>query len=175
MAVAEPTLRSLELPSSGPQGPGSVHDAHAAPPTHVRVPAIGVDSGISRLGLNPDGTIEVPVDFNQAGWYTRGPAPGEAGPAIILGHVDSYTGPGVFARLATLAPGAEILVAREDGSQVRFLVERVAAFPTDAFPTEQVYGASTDPVLRLITCGGRFNLAQRRYSTNVIAFATATG
>jgi hypothetical protein len=84
----------------------------------------------------------------------------------------SYRGPAVFARLAELAPGDEVLVAREDGSQVRFLVDRVVAFPSDAFPTEEVYGATSAPVLRLITCGGRFSLAERRYSANVVAFAT---
>lgn len=172
MAVAEPTVRPLELPSSGPPGPPGVYDLHAAPPIRVRVPAIGVDSGLSRLGLNQDGTIEVPANYDQAGWYAKGPAPGEAGPAVIIGHLDSATGPAVFARLGSLRTGSEVLVGREDGSQVRFLVDRVESFPSDAFPTAQVYGATTRPVLRLITCGGQFNLIQRRYSSNVVAFAT---
>jgi sortase (surface protein transpeptidase) len=134
-----------------------------------------VDTALGRLDLNSDGTIQVPADFNQAGWYARGPAPGETGPAVVLGHLDSYTGPAIFARLGSLRPGAEVVVLREDGSQLRFLVDRVASFSSDSFPTDQVYGATPGPALRLITCGGSFNVARARYSQNVVAFATLAG
>jgi sortase (surface protein transpeptidase) len=116
----------------------------------------------------------VPHDFNQPGWYEKGPAPGDEGPAVILGHLDSYTGPAVFARLSQLQAGSEVLVDRVDGSRVRFLVDRVATFPSDAFPTDEVYGATTRATLRLITCAGRFNAGRGRYSDNVVAFATFT-
>ena len=171
MAVSEPTMRPLEL---GPPGPRSAYVPHQSPPVRLRIPAIGVDSSLSRLGLNGDGTIEVPHDFNQPGWYEKGPAPGDEGPAVILGHLDSYTGPAVFARLSQLQAGSEVLVDRVDGSRVRFLVDRVATFPSDAFPTDEVYGATTRATLRLITCGGRFNAGRGRYSDNVVAFATFT-
>jgi sortase (surface protein transpeptidase) len=173
MAVSQPTIRPA-LDVNGPPGPPSAVASNGSPPARVRIPSIGVDSSLGRLGLNSDGSIEVPADFNQAGWYDKGPAPGEIGPAVVLGHLDSNTGPAVFARLASLKTGAEILVIRQDGTQLRFVVERVASFSTDAFPTDQVYGVTAGPALRLITCGGNFNVGRGRYSANVVAFATLT-
>ena len=175
MAVSEPTLRPLDPTVGGPPGPPAPAQPHGAPPARLRIPSIGVDTALGRLDLNSDGTIQVPADFNQAGWYARGPAPGETGPAVVLGHLDSYTGPAIFARLGSLRPGAEVVVLREDGSQLRFLVDRVASFSSDSFPTDQVYGATPGPALRLITCGGSFNVARARYSQNVVAFATLAG
>ncbi|MDP9248224.1 MAG: class F sortase [Candidatus Dormibacteraeota bacterium] len=171
MAVSEPTVRPLEI---GPPGPSSAYVAQDSAPVRLRIPSLGVDSSLSRLGINGDGTIQVPNDFNQAGWFEKGPAPGDPGPAVILGHLDSNTGPAVFARLSQLKAGSEILVDREDGSHVRFVTERVASFPSDAFPTDQVYGATTTAALRLITCGGKFNVGRGRYSDNLVAFATFT-
>ena len=120
-------------------------------------------------GLGPRG--EMFADPGEVGWYTNGPAPGEQGPAVILGHLDSVTGPAVFYRLSSLRPGSAIVVSRDDGSRATFVVQRVASFPVDSFPTAEVYGATTDPELRLITCGGQYSLAQRRYLQNVVVFA----
>src|SRR5438105_1205772 len=113
MAVTEPTIRPAQLGTAGPPGPPGASPSHGSPPVRLRIPSIGVDSSLGRLGLNQDGSIEVPADFNQAGWYDKGPTPGEVGPAVLLGHLDSYTGPAVFARLGSLKPGAEILVNRQ--------------------------------------------------------------
>src|ERR1700716_342935 len=119
MAVTEPTVRPLEI---GPPGPRWAYASQQSPPVRLRIPAIEVDSSLSRIGLNGDGTIEVPHDFNQPGWYEKGPAPGDQGPAVILGHLDSYTGPAVFWRLPTLHAGDVVEVDREDGSRVTFKV-----------------------------------------------------
>jgi len=175
MAVSEPTLQPFDPSVGGPPGPPAPAQPHSAPPVRLRIPSIGVDTSVGRLDLNPDGTIQVPADFGQAGWYDRGPAPGEAGPAVVLGHLDSYTGPAVFARLGSLRAGAEVVVLREDGSELRFLVDSVASFSSDSFPTDQVYGATPGPALRLITCGGTFSVARGRYNQNVVAFATLAG
>ena len=169
MPVATPVLHPLDA-AVGPPAPGPA-DGAGVPPVRIRIPRIGVDSTLARLGLNPDGTVQVPPDFHQAGWYTKGPAPGDLGPAVILGHLDSATGPAVFARLSSLRAGDEVLITREDGSQLRFVVERVLSFPVDTFPTDQVYGVTPDPALRLITCGGTYSLARGRYLSNVVAFA----
>jgi sortase (surface protein transpeptidase) len=142
-----------------------------SPPVHLRVPAIGVSAAVVRLGLNRDGTLQVPGDFDAAGWFTGGPAPGETGPAVIAGHIDSRRGPAVFHRLRELRPGQEITVARADGSSVRFAVDGVARYPKDAFPTEAVFGPSPDPLLRLITCGGAFDRSRRSYRDNVVVTA----
>ncbi|MGY2129841.1 class F sortase [Blastococcus sp. SYSU DS0617] len=149
-----------------------------AEPVSVSIPSIDVTSELLRLGLNDDGTVEVPPlgPDDQAGWYERGPAPGATGPAILLGHVDSAEhGPGIFFDLGGLRPGDEITVAREDGTTAVFAVDRVERHPKDDFPTLAVYGNTTDSQLRLITCGGDFNSSARSYEDNVIAFATLVG
>jgi len=142
-----------------------------SPPVHLRIPAIGVSAVVVRLGLNRDGTLQVPGDFDVTGWFTGGPAPGETGPAVIAGHIDSRSGPAVFYRLRELRPGDEITVGRTDGSSVRFAVDGVAQYPKQAFPTEAVFGPSPDPMLRLITCGGTFDRSQRSYRDNIVVTA----
>ncbi|WP_346623662.1 class F sortase [Blastococcus montanus] len=147
----------------------------AAAPVAVTIPAIDVSSDLMRLGLNDDGTVEVPPlePDDRAGWYELGPAPGDIGPATILGHVDSAEhGPGIFFDLGALQLGDEIEVARADGSVAVFAVDRVERHPKDEFPTIAVYGNTDDAQLRLITCGGDFDSAVRSYEDNVIAFAT---
>ena len=143
----------------------------SAPPARIRIPAIGVSAPVVRLGLKSDGTLEVPNDFGDTGWYTGGPAPGETGPAVIAGHIDSHSGPAVFYRLRELRPGDEVTVERADGSSVRFTVDGIAQYPKRAFPTEAVFGPSPDPILRLITCGGSFDRSQRSYRDNVVVTA----
>jgi Sortase domain len=174
MVQTTPVVRSLDV-TGAPPAPATLAGAGAPSPVRLRIPSIAVDTGLERLGLNGDGTIEVPADPREAGWYTNGPSPGEQGPAVVLGHLDSATGPAVFSRLAALRPGGQVVLTREDGSTVTFRVERVATFPVDRFPSDQVYGATPDPELRLITCGGQFSLAQRRYLSNVVVFAALAG
>jgi sortase (surface protein transpeptidase) len=141
------------------------------PPVRIQIPAIGVSSALVRLGLNPDGTMEVPDDYGVAGWFTGGPAPGDTGPAVIAGHVDSRSGPAIFYRLGALRGGEAINIIRADGTTARFVADKVVRYPKRAFPTQAVFGPAPDPVLRLITCGGRFDRARRSYDDNVIVTA----
>jgi sortase (surface protein transpeptidase) len=143
----------------------------AAPPVRIRIPAIGVSAAVVRLGLNRDGTLQVPADFGVTGWFTGGPAPGETGPAVVAGHIDSRRGPAVFYRLHALRPGDRVAVERADGTTVGFAVEGSAQYPKRAFPTEAVFGPSPDPLLRLITCGGTFDRSRRSYRDNVVVTA----
>jgi sortase (surface protein transpeptidase) len=143
----------------------------AAPPVRIRIPAIGVSAAVVRLGLNRDGTLQVPADFGVTGWFTGGPAPGETGPAVIAGHIDSRRGPAVFYRLHALRRGDGVAVERADGTTVQFAVEGSAQYPKRAFPTEAVFGPSPDPLLRLITCGGSFDRSRRSYRDNVVVTA----
>ncbi|RBY84028.1 class F sortase [Blastococcus sp. TF02A-26] len=142
-----------------------------AEPVRVRVPGIGVDSALEQLGVDGAGALETPADYDVAGWYRGGPAPGDVGPAVLAGHVDSTDGPAVFWRLRDLAPGDEVLVDRADGTAARFTVTRVERHPKDAFPTDAVYGPTPDAQLRLVTCGGEFDRAARSYRDNVVVFA----
>jgi sortase (surface protein transpeptidase) len=146
-----------------------------AAPTRVRIRAIGVDSALIPLGLQDDGTLEVPEDGSVAGWYTGAPVPGERGPAILAAHVDWKRRPGVFSRLRDLGAGDEVDVDRGDGTTARFRVLEVEQYPKDAFPTERVYGDIDHAGLRLITCGGSFDRAARSYRDNIVVYAGLVG
>jgi sortase (surface protein transpeptidase) len=142
----------------------------ASVPARLEIPTIGVDSELMDLGLNDDGTMEVPPGGFPAGWYTGAPTPGELGPAVIAGHVD-WTGPGVFHELHLLAVGDEVTITRVDGSTATFGVTRVEQYPKDAFPTAEVYGDIDHAGLRLITCGGVFNRETGSHDDNIVVFA----
>ena len=140
-------------------------------PVRLQVPSIGVDSSLMELGLNRDGTMQVPPTGFPAGWYTGSPSPGELGPAILAGHVDWARSPGVFFDLRRVAPGDEVHVSRQDGTTAVFRVTRVEAFAKDEFPTATVYGDIDHSGLRLITCGGVFDRKARSYVDNLVVFA----
>lgn len=140
-------------------------------PVELHIPALEVRSSLQGLRKDRTNVLSVPEDPQRAGWYSQGPAPGDAGPAVLVGHVDSYEGPGVFAGLAGLQPGDVVEVRRSDGTVVVFAVEQVATFPKEKFPTEQVYGADAGRSLRLVTCGGAFDRDNRSYVENVVVFA----
>jgi sortase (surface protein transpeptidase) len=140
-------------------------------PVRIEIPSIGVQTHIVALGLETDGTMEVP-SYENAGWYEGGARPGENGPAVIAAHVDSTTGPAVFYRLHELLVGDAVVVTRRDGSVARFVVDRLERHSKDAFPTQHVYGPTPGPTLRLVTCGGAFDETQRSYVENLVAFAS---
>lgn len=147
-----------------------------ARPERLRIPALGVSATVVGLGLNADGSLQVPRNFSQTGWYRASPTPGALGPAVVVGHVDTAgSGPAVFYRLAALRPGHIIAVQRADGSTAVFTVTGVRQFPKDGFPTGLVYANTGAAALRLITCGGVFDAATGHYRDNVVVFATLTG
>ena len=154
-------------------GPAASMRRAALPPVRIEIPAIGVSAAVIRLGLNRDGSMQVPEDFALTGWFTGGPAPGETGPAVIAGHIDSRRGPAVFYRLRELRAGDRVTVARANGSAVRFTVDSVVQYPKQAFPTKAVFGPAPEPLLRLITCGGTFDHDRRSYRDNVVVTARA--
>ncbi len=141
-------------------------------PTRIEIPSIGVSSSLLRLGKAKDGTVEVPGPWDVAGWYADGPRPGDSGSAVILGHVDSKSGPAVFYRLRELRPGDQIEVSRADGSKVTFMVDRTAQYLKKRFPTDEVYYPTLEPSLRLVTCGGEFDHSVGHYKSNIIVFAS---
>lgn len=148
-------------------------------PAAIDIPAIGVHSEMQQVGLTAEHTLEVPAPgphYNQAAWYKHSATPGAIGPAIIVGHVDSAAdGPSVFFNLGNLRPRDEVLVTRRDGTVAIFRVDAVRQYSKDDFPTELVYGDTDHAALRLITCGGTFDRAQRSYLDNVVVFATLVG
>ncbi len=142
-----------------------------ADPARVRIPAIGVNAPVGPLQVDAQGVLPPPATNEDTGWWRAGPEPGEQGPAVIVGHVDSRSGPAVFFRLRQLAPGDEIAVDRVDGSTAVFVVQRVERHPKGAFPTDAVYGTTPVAQLRLVTCGGEFDRRSRHYVDNVVVFA----
>jgi sortase (surface protein transpeptidase) len=159
--------RTAVLPTAEPPGPGT-----GAAPTRIRIPGIGVDAPLETLHLLPDGALDAPHAWGDAGWYADGTRPGDIGPAVIAGHIDSTDGPAVFYRLHGLRSGARIEV-ESDGRWLGFRATSVARYPKSTFPTAEVYGPTPDAQLRLITCGGDFDRAHRSYLDNVVVFAVA--
>ena len=153
----------------------AVNDARmqAPNPAVIRIPRLGVEASIIPLGLQEDGSIEIPENPDEAGWWLGGPEPGETGPAVILGHVDSQEeGPAVFFDLRYMKAGDEIHVDRVDGSTITYVVDFLESHDKDEFPTDAVYGPTEQPTLRLVTCGGDFDFGVRTYEENVIVFAS---
>ncbi len=136
------------------------------------IPKIAVSTPLVRLGRLPDGSLQVPKEWDRAGWYDGGPRPGQPGPAVILGHVDSTSGPAVFYRLIKLRPGDIVRVGLANKRILAFRVQRIARYPKDKFPTQAVYLPTLERELRLITCGGSFEEAVRHYRDNVVVYAT---
>jgi sortase (surface protein transpeptidase) len=149
----------------------AVEAVEAADPVRVRIPAIKVNAPVGPLEIEENNVLPAPETAEGTGWWRAGPEPGERGPAVIVGHVDSYTGPAVFYRLHELVAGQEIFVDRADGTTATFVASRVERHHKHAFPTEAVYGVTPNPQLRLITCGGDFDRQDRSYLDNIIVYA----
>jgi sortase (surface protein transpeptidase) len=161
--------RSASDPAAGFRSPR--RHPTVALPVRLRIPAIGVDTPLLRLGLDKQGAVEPPKPWQEAGWYTGSVRPGQAGPAVILGHVDSTSGPAVFYRLQELREGDAVEVTRADGSRIMFHVSGQQQVAKSQFPTDLVYGPTLEPSLRLVTCGGSFDTKSHHYRDNIIVSA----
>ncbi|UUU30352.1 class F sortase [Streptomyces sp. CA-210063] len=171
-ATTAPSPGTSPLPSS-PSATGSARPLGRSVPVRLLIPAIEVDTPVIRLGLAPDGTVEVPpvTAHDRAGWYEHSPTPGGTGPSVILGHVTvGRYGDGVFRRLARLRRGDRIEARLENGTTPEFTVDSVRTVAKADFPADEVYGNVDRPALRLITCGGP--RSGDEYRDNVIVFAT---
>jgi sortase (surface protein transpeptidase) len=152
--------------------PESATPAPVARPVSLTIPLIGVQTRLITLGLAAGGALQVPSSTSVAGWYTGSPRPGGIGSAIIVGHIDSRSGPGVFFRLSELRRGDDVYVRRADSTTAEFRVTSVQSYLKDRFPTQSVYGPTPDAELRLITCGGAFDAATGHYLSNIVVYAT---
>jgi len=166
---------AVALPApTGPivAAPQSAQPATVASPVSLTIPLIGVKTQLITLGLARGGAMQVPSSTTVAGWYAGSPRPGAIGSAIIVGHIDSDTGPGVFYKLSELRGGDDVFVKRADGSTAEFRVTSTQTYLKDHFPTQTVYGPTPDAQLRLITCGGAFDPATHHYLSNIVVYAT---
>jgi hypothetical protein len=171
--IASPTTTTT-VPIPGGLTPSSVATKPAglgfSAPAEITVPSLGIDSTLVRLDRNADGSVQVPTSFHVAGWYEHSVSPGQVGPSVILGHVDSKSGPGIFYRIGLLQPGAKVMVKRDDGKVATYVITGVRQYPKTGFPTIDVYGDTAVPTIRLITCGGAFDSATGHYVSNIVAF-----
>lgn len=146
----------------------------ASQPVGIEINKIDLAAPVHNVGVAPDGSIAAPTAerAQEAGWYDQGPTPGQYGPAVIVGHVDTSTGPAVFQDLRQLRSGDRVEVARTDGTVAVFEVDRVGRYDKEALPADEVFGDFSRPQLRLITCGGRWVGGETGYADNVIVFAS---
>jgi sortase (surface protein transpeptidase) len=141
-------------------------------PTRIRIPSVAVETAFTEpLDLDAERVIQVPNSYTEVGWYKHSPTPGELGPSVVLGHVDSKDGPGVFYSLGQVDVGDEIFITRADGNEVMFVVTALERPLQNAFPTEKVYGNIDHAGLRLITCSGIYLKGVKRYTNNLIVYA----
>lgn len=174
-AIAVLAAIGLDRSATGPVSRSSTTanpppPVHSGPPARVTIPAIGVDAPLVAVGLLPDGAMQTP-DFGRAGWYDRGPQPGDPGPAVVVAHVDSKAkGPDVFNRLRELRAGDRVTVHYPDHDTTFAVTAKEQAAKTE-LPADRIWNDSAAPVLRLITCGGAFDRRRGSYLDNVIIYA----
>ncbi len=158
------TTASVQAPASA-SASASAHDLDA-----IRIPALDINQSVIELSVF--GTdLQVPSDYADIGWWSGGPAPGEQGAAVVVGHVDSPTGPAVFYQLSGLARGDRIVVERADLARMVYAVQRVTLYERSEFPSERVYRTRGPSTLSLLTCGGSFDAEAGQYTGNVVVFA----
>ena len=161
--------------------PGATADTAAAlsasAPVRIIIPSLRVDAPVMRLGPAAGGSIQVPplANHNLTGWYDRSVTPGQDGTSVILGHVDSFTGPSVFYTIKDLTRGELVEVVRADGRTATFSVDGVQEVAKATFPSKAIYGNTRYPGLRLITCGGPFDTATRQYLDNIVVYTQLIG
>jgi hypothetical protein len=176
-------LHGHQHPLAGPIGPQrpppTAHTGPVVPaviqhsiPVSLSIPAIGLSVPLSELGLNLDGTVQVPTSVAEPGWFDLGPSPGQLGSAVILGHVDSYQGPGVFFQLRTLLAGDAVDVTLADGSVADFAVYTVVQYEKTTFPSGLVYTSHGYSALNLVTCGGIFDPQTGHYLSNIVVYTS---
>lgn len=151
------------------------HESTVDGPQRITIPQINLSASIVPIGLQPDGSLAVPGNFSLAGWYAGGTAPGDSGPAVIVGHVDSQRGPAVFFRLHELAPDQSVMIETASNATLTFIIERIEQHSKDRFPTTEVYGSTNQRALRIVTCGGEFDRKIGSYRDNIVVFAKLAG
>lgn len=171
--VDDSSRRASSSPGVGDRVQVEGESEEASRPVRVRVPRADIDVATELLRTDTDGRLESPRTWQRAGWLASGAAPGDVGPAVVAGHVDSPTGPAAFTGLDVLRAGDEVVVDRADGSSVTFVVDRTEVVVKGAFPTAEVYGPTPDAQLRLITCDGPYLRSSGGYQDNLVVYATA--
>lgn len=175
-AVASAFMLAGSSPLNDQEAPPQLLTNQSADPTHpvqLIIPRLNIDAAVEHVGLDAVGQMAVPSHAEDVAWYQPGTVPGQAGNAVISGHLDSATGPAVFFELASLTPGDEITVVSNAGATISFIVERVVTYPRFAIPLATIFGPTADKRLTLVTCGGQFNNKSQLYSHRTVVYTTA--
>ncbi|WP_194921573.1 sortase domain-containing protein [Catenulispora rubra] len=170
-ASAQPSTTTTVI--AAPSQTSATKPVAATLPVTLQIPAITVNTALEQLGVASDGALQTPTDPRQAGWFTGSSLPGQPGPVVIAGHVDSLHGPAIFAHLKKIKAGDPITITLSNGSHVVYVATSVVDYAKAQFPSQSVYGPRPDSELRLITCGGAFVKGQ--YADNVVVFAKLSG
>ncbi|MFF7869429.1 class F sortase [Streptomyces qaidamensis] len=159
-----------------PHPPAGLRPLPRSRATRLLIPYLRVDAPVMGLGLDRDRRLTAPPDDDPqlVGWYRHGASPGEQGTAVAVGHLDTDSGPAVFAGLTELKRGRIVKARRADGRIAVYTVDKIKSYEKAHFPSQEVYGARGRPELRLITCGGSYD-RRKGYSGNVVVFAHLTG
>jgi sortase (surface protein transpeptidase) len=172
--VAPPPTTTTTQPATITSAPTTTTTLPAAP-NRLRIPAIGVDAPIVPVGLNPDGSMEIP-GATEVGWYEPGVRPGApTGSAVLAAHVDYAGAKGAFYDLRSLPDGAEVLVTTPEGTTLRFVVDTRFQVDKDELPGPELFRSTGAPTLTLITCGGGFDRSARSYEDNIVVRAAPAG
>lgn len=185
VSVGAGVALGLQLVSDSPSGDAQTYSASttlekvtdqsetpepATRPQELRIPKLGISTAVEHVGLNAEREMDVPKDADNVAWYQHGPTPGEAGNAVLAGHLDSETGPAVFYKLSALEAGDEVEVLNDNGEYVTFRVTHKADYPVEEFPLVEVFGQAPTSRLNLITCTGSFDKASRNYSHRTVVY-----
>lgn len=165
--AATPTLAPRPTPALLPR-----QAARASAPRRLRIARIGIAAPVEPVGVEKDGSMAPPPGPFVVGWYDGGFVPGQAGNAVLDGHVDYHdVGPAVFWRLGELKPGDPVVVEMPGGRALTFLVEHAATYPYNHAPLSEIFGPSPVPRLNLVTCTGVFDPATRNYNRRLVVYA----
>lgn len=153
----------------------AVADSANGFPVRLKIPKLNIDAGFQYTGLKSDGTMEIPNNIVDAGWYTGSARPGEKGVAIITGHVAQIRGgvltkPGVFGDLNTLSAGDKLYVLNDKGESIMFVVRESRTYDPAAAATDVFKSTDGGVHLNLITCEGSWQPAQLSYTKRLIVF-----
>jgi hypothetical protein len=77
----------------------------------------------------------------------------------------------VFSKLRSLKSGDMVMITGHDGTTRGFRVSGARSFPKDHFPTTEIYSETQAPVLRMITCAGRFDRGSGHDTDNLVVSA----
>jgi sortase A len=160
LALAGPRMAHADTPSAVPN------------PVKVMIPAIGVTASVQDVGLADDGTMGVPVGFDDVAWYDLGAEPGQAGYAAFTGHISSTDAPGVFYNIDNLGPGNTIHVVGDDGTELVFIVQEVDTYKSDSFPLDKIFAPTDQPGVVLITCSGDWDPTAHLFADRIVVYAT---